>query len=66
MPATGKTQFNVVHGSTPFHAPTLQRHELWALHGNWVRDSQPKFGPGTAERFQAASQITQEQVDLIQ
>ncbi len=40
----------------------LQRHELWALHGDWVRDSQPDFGPGTAERFKAASQITQEQV----
>lgn len=42
--------------------PTLQRHELWALHGEWVRDTQPDFGPGTAERFRAASQITQEQV----
>jgi hypothetical protein len=41
---------------------TVQRHELWALHGGWVRDTKPDFGAGTAERFKAASQITQEQV----
>jgi hypothetical protein len=40
----------------------LQRHELWALHGEWVRETEPGFGPGTAERYRAASQITQEQV----
>ena len=40
----------------------VQRHELWALHGDWVRDTKPDFGAGTAERFRAASQITQEQV----
>lgn len=40
----------------------LQRHEVWAVNGAWVREAKPEFGPGIAERYQAASQITQEQV----
>ncbi len=40
----------------------LQRHEVWAVNGAWVREAKPTFGPGIAERYQAASQITQEQV----
>lgn len=41
----------------------LQGAEIWATHGDWVTRTQPRFGPGIAERFLQASRITQEAVD---
>ncbi len=38
-----------------------QAFEIWQTHGAWVREARPAFGPGIAERFQAASRITPEE-----
>ncbi|MGF7212152.1 amidase [Skermanella aerolata] len=37
---------------------TLQMHEVWRTHGAWISGHRPHFGPGVAERFQAASRVT--------
>jgi amidase len=42
---------------------TLQAAEIWATLGAWVTKTQPKFGPGTKERFAYAATITPAQVD---
>jgi len=42
---------------------TLQAAEIWATLGEWVSATQPKFGPGTRERFAYAATITPAQVD---
>ena len=34
----------------------IQRAEVWACYGGWVRENSPKFGPGIRERMEAASQ----------
>jgi amidase len=41
---------------------TLQGAEIWATLGAWVTKTQPKFGPGTKERFAYAATITPDQV----
>jgi amidase len=41
---------------------TLQAAEIWATLGDWVTKTQPKFGPGTRERFAYAATITPDQV----
>jgi amidase len=41
---------------------TLQAAEIWATLGTWVTEVEPKFGPGTKERFAYASTITPDQV----
>jgi amidase len=42
---------------------TLQAAEIWATLGAWVGAAQPKFGPGTKERFAYAATITPAQVE---
>src|SRR5215472_3757019 len=36
------------------HFRTVQAEEVWACLGAWVEATQPRFGPGIAERFAAA------------
>jgi amidase len=33
----------------------LQSEEAWAAQGDWIKATQPKFGPGVKERFAAAA-----------
>jgi amidase len=40
----------------------MQAHEVWSTHGHWVEAVRPRFGPGVAERFKAASAITADEV----
>lgn len=35
-----------------------QGWEIWRIHGRWIEAAQPSFGPGVAERFAAAREIT--------
>ncbi len=35
----------------------LQAEEVWATLGSWVAATQPRFGPGVAERFEYARQV---------
>jgi len=41
----------------------IQAHEIWQVYGRFVEDKHPSFGPGVAERMQAASRITQAEAD---
>jgi amidase len=41
---------------------TIQASEIWANHGAWIKQNDPKFGPGVAERMEWASAVTEEQV----
>jgi amidase len=36
----------------------LQALEIWANHADWVRENEPKFGPGVKERFEYAATLT--------
>ncbi|MBV9749360.1 MAG: amidase [Acetobacteraceae bacterium] len=36
---------------------TLQAEEVWATLGSWITATQPRFGPGVAERFEYASRV---------
>ncbi|MCU1364835.1 MAG: Amidase [Ilumatobacteraceae bacterium] len=45
---------------------TLQGAEAWAAHGAWIIAAQPRFGPGIAARFRAASLVTADQVAVAQ
>lgn len=38
---------------------TIQAAEVWASLGAWVRATQPRFGPGISERFEAASHVSE-------
>ena len=38
----------------------IQAREVWTQHEEWVTHTNPKFGPGVAERIAAASSITEE------
>ncbi|KAF6252554.1 amidase signature domain-containing protein [Scenedesmus sp. NREL 46B-D3] len=38
-----------------------QAYEVWQEHGSWVTEAQPAFGPGVADRFKMASEITPEE-----
>jgi len=35
----------------------LQSREAWAAHGAWISSTDPRFGPGVADRFAAAAGI---------
>ncbi|MCF3932731.1 amidase [Acuticoccus sp. M5D2P5] len=35
-----------------------QAAEVWQSHGDWVRAQSPRFGPGVADRFRIASELT--------
>jgi amidase len=39
----------------------LQGHEVWSTHGRWIDSARPRFGPGVAERFEAARAMTADQ-----
>jgi amidase len=41
----------------------IQSHEVWATHGSWVQAAKPKFGPGIADRFNAASKLSMETLE---
>ena len=41
----------------------IQAHEIWQVYGRFVESQHPRFGPGVAERMQAASRITQAETD---
>jgi amidase len=36
----------------------VQAHEIWRIYGRFVEGKHPRFGPGVAERMQAAAKIT--------
>ena len=38
---------------------TLQGREIWSVHGSWVEEVQPRFGPDVAERFAWSRTITE-------
>jgi amidase len=38
----------------------LQAREIWAVHGAWIGDTKPAFGPEIAERFAWAQTIAEE------
>ena len=41
----------------------IQAHEIWQVYGRFVEEKKPRFGPGVAERMQAASKITKAEAD---
>lgn len=41
----------------------IQAHEIWAVHGAWIREVQPHFGPEIAERFQWAESVSDEEAE---
>ena len=41
-----------------------QAWECWTEHKIWYQEQKPKFGPDIEQRFQGASQLTQDQVCL--
>ena len=40
----------------------IQAHEIWQVYGRFVEEKHPRFGPGVAERMQAASKISAAEV----
>lgn len=36
----------------------IQAGEIWETHGDWVKETRPKFGPGIKERFEMAETIS--------
>ena len=45
------------------HFQALQWRQIWQSHGEWVTSRKPAFGPGIAERFRQASEVTDAAVD---
>jgi len=41
---------------------TIQAAEIWAAHGDWIRQAKPRFGQGIRERLAWASTVSQESV----
>jgi amidase len=41
---------------------TLQGAEAWRAHSEWIRATDPAFGPGIKERFELASHVTDAEV----
>ena len=39
-----------------------QAREVWQVHGDWVTEVKPTFGPGVKDRFEMASGITEGEV----
>lgn len=44
----------------------VQAYEAWQTHGEWITANKPVFGPGVAERFEAAAKITAEEAQAAQ
>lgn len=44
----------------------LQAREIWDVHGAWVTEVQPSFGPGVVDRFRMAAAITDAEVAEMQ
>lgn len=44
----------------------VQAFEAWQTHGEWITANKPVFGPGVAERFEAAAKITAEEAQAAQ
>lgn len=42
---------------------TVQAAEIWASLGGWITETQPRFGPGIAERFAAAAAVNRADVE---
>ncbi|MGH6851170.1 MAG: amidase family protein, partial [Methylocella sp.] len=42
------------------HFRNLHAFEAWETHGDWVRATDPEFGPGVKERFQFAAAVSRE------
>ncbi|ADU29505.1 amidase [Evansella cellulosilytica] len=42
---------------------TLQGYEVWQTHGDWIKETNPKFGPDIEDRFNWASTIKEEDVE---
>lgn len=42
---------------------TIQLYEVWQVHGRWVSEKRPKFGPGIAARFAAAAVAERDQAE---
>jgi amidase len=36
---------------------TIQFSEIWREHGDWIKQTKPRFGPGIAERIEVASKL---------
>jgi amidase len=43
---------------------TLQGAEIWAQHGAWITETQPRFGPRIAPRFAAVATIAANEVEI--
>jgi amidase len=41
----------------------IQAYEIWQIYGRFVEEKRPRFGPGVAERMQAAGKITKGEAD---
>lgn len=41
----------------------VQASEIWTVHGAWVTQTQPSFGPGVRERFDMASKISETEAE---
>jgi amidase len=41
----------------------IQAYEIWQVYGSFVTEKKPSFGPGVAERMQAAAKITKAEAD---
>jgi amidase len=42
---------------------TISGHEEWVVHGQWITQHEPTFGPQVAERFRNAAKVTLAQRD---
>jgi amidase len=41
----------------------IQAAEIWQVYGRFVEEKRPRFGPGVAERMQAAAKVTKAETD---
>jgi amidase len=41
----------------------IQAHEIWQVYGRFVEEKHPRFGPGVAERMQAAAKVGNAEAD---
>ena len=42
---------------------TVQLYEVWQVHGRWVSEQRPNFGPGVAARFAAAATVGRDEAE---
>ena len=42
---------------------TISGYEEWVVHGQWITEHKPTFGPQVAERFRNAANVTLAQRD---